>query len=73
MKSPRHVGKYPDRERDLQAALEDGFTALIVLAEKAGWPPLEAYQAVIALAEAHACADMSDEVMQTFFRGTTAR
>lgn len=61
MRTPRHLGNYPDRDIDLQEALEDGFVALIATAEKAGWLPLEAYQAVISLAEAHACADLSDE------------
>ncbi len=61
MRTPRHLGSYTDRDLDLQEALEDGFIALIAAAEKAGWLPLEAYQAIISLAEAHACADLSDE------------
>lgn len=64
MRTPRHLGSYPDRDLDLQEALEDGFVALIAAAEKAGWLPLEAYQAVISLAEAHGCADLNDEAMR---------
>lgn len=64
MRAPRHLGNYPDRDLELQEALEDGFVELIAVAEKAGWLPLEAYQAVISLAEAHACADLNEEAMR---------
>lgn len=63
MQSPRRLGSYPDRELDLQAALEDGFAELVATAKRAGWLPLEAYQAMIALAAAHACAELRDEAM----------
>ncbi|TWI34929.1 hypothetical protein [Paracoccus sulfuroxidans] len=66
MHPPKHLGSYPGRDVDLQENLEEGFTALIIAAENAGWLPFEAYQAVISLAEAHACADISNEAMADF-------
>ncbi|MBK3745824.1 hypothetical protein G3A39_42460 [Paraburkholderia aspalathi] len=53
MKSPRHLGNYPDRDLDCQFYLEDEFVRLTDLGESAGWVRVEVLNALFELARNH--------------------